>query len=611
MIERPDPVVSSDAKAVVLGELLELKLDDRHGCVRRQRLAVRILKPAGLGFATFMFQLEASHRLRKFSVWTLGPGREAEASREEATETALNAESYSDVRTIALTAPEAHVGDVVAAEWLSDGPLPFPFEWWQPSLRGLALARGECRVQLPKGWELRWRATGLTLRELPAPSEGGRGFAVGPLAGRGEEPEAPQGSFDQPLVAFRFLDPSSKRTFEDWNHIAGWYFGLSAPAFAADQVPGELVARASGREPLERLRAAAHEVQKAIRYEAIELGARKWEPSPAGDTWSRRYGDCKDKAVLLAAVLEAQGIRARPVLTCTRNARDIDPEWPDPHQFNHCIVAIEWPTPHPPETVTMTSPSGRRWTFFDPTSDYLPLGELHPAVAGAWGLIADPAEGLVRIPEGKRARVARVIRGSLDFQGTLHGEWVETASGFAAALLADAFDQVADKVRRERARTMLAGPWPEAIVDTVEWMGGASAAETTTLKVRFTIVGAGRRSGDRLVFRPIFLDARRAPVAADTSRTRPVWLGWPADIEDRFELSYPSGYQAEAADPVEWSGVCGRYRLTSSASPGLILMTRALSLEEEVVPAARFAEVRALWRAQYRGDNSPIVLRVP
>jgi hypothetical protein len=82
-------------------------------------------------------------------------------------------------------------------------------------------------------------------------------------------------------------------------------------------------------------------VQDDVRYFGIELGQNSHRPSRPGEVYERRYGDCKDKASLLVAMLDQLGIKAYPALVSTDYQRDIDNWLPSPGLFDHVIVMTE------------------------------------------------------------------------------------------------------------------------------------------------------------------------------------------------------------------------------------------------------------------------------
>jgi hypothetical protein len=100
-------------------------------------------------------------------------------------------------------------------------------------------------------------------------------------------------------------------------------------------------------------------IQENIRYFGVEFGENSHMPSNPEHTFARRYGDCKDKSVLLIAALKHFGIEANPAFVSTRLKRSLQPMLPSPGAFNHVIVNFKidqsdyWVDP------TMTSQRGQ------------------------------------------------------------------------------------------------------------------------------------------------------------------------------------------------------------------------------------------------------------
>ena len=113
-------------------------------------------------------------------------------------------------------------------------------------------------------------------------------------------------------VAFRRLQFSE---FAGWSDVVGWADEL----FQSNGNLGE-----DGRAVVETLRQKATEedrvvaalefVQSQIRYFSVSMGESSHRPTQPEVVLKRRYGDCKDKSLLLVAMLQALGIPAKPVL---------------------------------------------------------------------------------------------------------------------------------------------------------------------------------------------------------------------------------------------------------------------------------------------------------
>jgi transglutaminase-like putative cysteine protease len=91
--------------------------------------------------------------------------------------------------------------------------------------------------------------------------------------------------------------------------------------------------------PRARALALADWVRRHIRYVAVYAGAGGVVPHPAATVLASRYGDCKDHAVLLEALLRAAGIASTAVLLNHGNSYRL-PEVPGMGIFNHVINFI-------------------------------------------------------------------------------------------------------------------------------------------------------------------------------------------------------------------------------------------------------------------------------
>src|SRR5262249_9359676 len=93
--------------------------------------------------------------------------------------------------------------------------------------------------------------------------------------------------------------------------------------------------------PAERLIAATRLVQDELRYLGMEMGASGFVPHPPATVWKQRFGDCKDKALLLTTVLAELGIAATPALVATDWRGAVRELLPSPYVFDHAIVRAE------------------------------------------------------------------------------------------------------------------------------------------------------------------------------------------------------------------------------------------------------------------------------
>jgi tetratricopeptide (TPR) repeat protein len=111
-------------------------------------------------------------------------------------------------------------------------------------------------------------------------------------------------------------------------------------------------------------------IQKRVRYAGVEVGESSVVPRPPLTTLSNQYGDCKDKATLLVAMLRHAGIPAHVALLRAGEDFDVPRDLPGLGMFNHAIVVVE----------------GDLWV--DPTDEFARAGELPLMDQGRLALVA-------------------------------------------------------------------------------------------------------------------------------------------------------------------------------------------------------------------------------
>ena len=81
--------------------------------------------------------------------------------------------------------------------------------------------------------------------------------------------------------------------------------------------------------------------QDEIRYMGIETGEHSHRPHSPEQVFAQRFGDCKDKSILLCSILRANDIDANPALINTYYGEKITQFMPSPIVFNHEVVMAE------------------------------------------------------------------------------------------------------------------------------------------------------------------------------------------------------------------------------------------------------------------------------
>ena len=142
------------------------------------------------------------------------------------------------------------------------------------------------------------------------------------------------------IIPCKYFTLSSFKSWKDVNNWAQNVFALKKEP-NLDDVFKEIF---TGTETMdEKIDKIIHYVQNDIRYMGIESGIGSLKPFPPNDVVKHRYGDCKDKSLLLVSLLKKIGINeAYPALVNTYMRHNTDVLFPSNEVFNHCIVKFKY-----------------------------------------------------------------------------------------------------------------------------------------------------------------------------------------------------------------------------------------------------------------------------
>ena len=129
--------------------------------------------------------------------------------------------------------------------------------------------------------------------------------------------------------------------YNSWQELVEWALPLyetEAPLSPDLQTEISKLREIAGTE--ERILAALRFVQEQVRYLGIESGIGSHRPTVASEVLRRRFGDCKDKALLLTTLLRQSGVEAAPALVSSALRGSVAERLPSPGAFDHVIVQV-------------------------------------------------------------------------------------------------------------------------------------------------------------------------------------------------------------------------------------------------------------------------------
>lgn len=256
---------------------------------------------------------------------------------------------------------------------------------------------------------------------------------------------------------------------ETWSDIAGWYRQLLGSLPRDEAAIRSLAAELTeGKEtPREQLEALVAYARQKVRYVAVEVGIGGYLPTSPRETLERKWGDCKDKSVLLIDLLRAQGIEAYPALVRLDNAQQVDVDFPSAAQFNHLIVAV----PEDAVAITAEDPVSEGYLFIDPTQTRGSASYLHAGVQDQHALVVKQEGGQLvatpRRPKGESFYLAFDME--LDAEGNAKGRAGLLLTGSVAAALLDQMENAPPESMGEAALGIFENLLPTARFLDVGW----------------------------------------------------------------------------------------------------------------------------------------------
>lgn len=130
-------------------------------------------------------------------------------------------------------------------------------------------------------------------------------------------------------------------TYRDWEEVGKWAHDIFRVSDEDKNKVAAEVARLIPTTDIEDFALKAIRfVQDDIRYLGFENGLNSFQPHSPAKVFDQRFGDCKDKSLLLCTILQSKGIESYPVLVNTSSGTRTSDLLPAATDFDHCVVAF-------------------------------------------------------------------------------------------------------------------------------------------------------------------------------------------------------------------------------------------------------------------------------
>jgi hypothetical protein len=613
------PAYDKDVKAVVLQKDAVVNVGSDGRAVTTLTYVVRILTREGREEAVAVEPyLMSAGKIREIKGWLIrADGTMKVYGKEHVLDRISDPDDiYNEVRLKIIDASdEADAGAIFGYQVTSEEVPLFDQENWlfQDNLPTLV---SRYSLNLPNGWKAESN-TFNHKRIEPNVSGSSYTWELRNLQPIPVEPESPSIPNLVPRLVVSYAPSASTtnfRTFKDWTEVSRWYTELSNPSVIIDDSIAnkarELTANA--KNEFEKIRAVGTFVQN-LQYISIDIGVGRgngYRPRPSTLVLQRGYGDCKDKANLMRALLKVLKIEAYPVTIYSGDPNYVREEWASPRQFNHCIIAVKVSEETSAQTI-ITHPTLGRLMIFDATDPFTPVGDLPDYLQGSFALIAAGNDGrLMKMPvtAPDANKMVRSVEMTIADNGDMTGVIRERAQGQQAAY------------GRRLQRSISVSDYNKLIENWV--VRGISTARVGKiapvdknaenqfdLDVELKAPVYGQLMQNRLlVFKPVVVDRLNSLKLTDNKRTHPVIMEANVFTETAV-FNLPQGFVVdETPDPVNLDTPFGKYSTSYEIKENSLIFKRSLVLNSAVIPVDKYASVKDFFVKIRSAEQSPVVL---
>ena len=396
-----------------------------------------------------------------------------------------------------------------------------------------------------------------------------------------------------PTETVPYLDVT---TYESWDELGTWWRNLvREQGDLSEEMKRTVEELTKGCETeRDKIRAVYDFVVSEIRYnDTWEFGVHGFKPYRSSAVFSNRFGDCKDKAILLKVLLGAVGIEAYPVLIrmeARRSAEDLS--LPMVSHFNHAIACVP-------------GADGAETLFLDGTAQYHPMDVLPSGDQGATVYVVKKGSGEIKtlpyVPDGNVRDETYEVVLSPDGSATITGASAPRGD-FDASVRATFVNPGKRNTFIEKRYGSVFG---EVKVEKAEFSDLEDLAVPARYSFTLHAADAWLESGDRVQLRPVFFESALFALGSEDQREFDLLLGAPYTMKSTVTYRLPKGFRVTAPPPdTQLSEPFAEFSLTfERGEDGTITARRLLRVKAPRVTRKGYPRFRDFCRAAEEAEK--------
>jgi transglutaminase-like putative cysteine protease len=395
------------------------------------------------------------------------------------------------------------------------------------------------------------------------------------------EPEALQPPYGEMLAHVHVS------TYQSWDDMGRWYWGLVKDQFIADDEVRRRVAEITKglTDDRAKVRAVYDYVVQKTRYVALEFGIHGFKPYRCAQIFARGFGDCKDKATLIVTMLKVLGIPATIVIVRTGHKGDFETAPASLAPFDHAIAYV---------------PSLD--LYLDGTAEYTGSMELPSMDRGALALqINEGRPKLVHLPDPPAADsvLSRKLDATLGADGRAQIDWRFEVNGVSAGAWRQRYH--AEATRKARLSEDVAQELPGMEIADVSANDLEDVEQKVSVRVKGRAPQFARRDGEAWTALVGPREHMVRDFAPMSQRRLDLRLAAQTTSDSEWTLRLPAGAKITTAprSGVETSPY-GTVRVDTEVAGGTVHVKTSVTMTKTRIPATEYAKFRAWCEAADR-----------
>jgi hypothetical protein len=243
----------------------------------------------------------------------------------------------------------------------------------------------------------------------------------------------------------------------------------------------------------------------------------------------------------------------------------------------------------------VTAKSGKRYLIFDPTNQWVPLGQIPPYEQEGYGVLAEGNQSqLIALPVMPPTddRIEHAIHAQLAADGSLEASVVEQRFGYAAERPRITFSEGSRQQQRDALEKRMRSDLSNVAIEKLAAANTTDLSRPLEIDYSFRVANYARSAGDLLLVRPRVLGSDAWSLPREKR-------AWPIDLHavqtrtDHIDITLPPGYVVdELPDAVSLDTDFASYHSSVTADGSTLHYTREYTVKQLQLDASRYDDLR-------------------